>query len=358
MFQSFLFAGFLLLLQCAFVYSSPSSFEYYIGDFFISISFPLQDVSQNPSITVQSQAQKKINSQVFLFECSSGCIRVGNASVLRPPILDGNFQLQEATRYLSSIATVDTQEQTTSDGKDALLIQGRLLEDEGSSVVAYYQLLFASVDVSKLAFSIIINATTATNPTSLSSSSSSSSSLSTRLFLKYAAEANEGFYGFGESFTYLDLKGRRVPILVSEQGVGRGEEPITSYLNTNVTEGVGGHWYTTYSPRPIYVTSYNRSIYLDNSQVAFFDLTDPLSVEIEVWASSISGYIFSAGEEGWPGLIETITSVTGRQPGRLPLWSQLGAVVGLEGGVCVCVCVCVCVVLCLCVCVCVSIQIY
>ncbi len=61
--------------------------------------------------------------------------------------------------------------------------------------------------------------------------------------------------------------GRRVPVLVSEQGVGRGLEPITSYLN-NQTEGVGGHWYTTYAPKPVYLTNYNRSMLFDNSEVS------------------------------------------------------------------------------------------
>ena len=69
-------------------------------------------------------------------------------------------------------------------------------------------------------------------------------------------------------FKILFPSGRRVPILVSEQGVGRGEEPITSYLN-NQTEGVGGHWYTTYAPKPLYLTSLNRSMAYDNSEVTF-----------------------------------------------------------------------------------------
>ena len=66
--------------------------------------------------------------------------------------------------------------------------------------------------------------------------------LQPRIFLNYWCSINEiGFYGFGESFTYFNLKGYKVPILVSEQGVGRGEQPITTVLNKE-TPGVGGGW--------------------------------------------------------------------------------------------------------------------
>ena len=52
-----------------------------------------------------------------------------------------------------------------------------------------------------------------------------------RVVLTYAAEEDEGFFGFGEQFSYLNLKGRRVPIMVQEQGLGRGDQPITAAVN-------------------------------------------------------------------------------------------------------------------------------
>ncbi|HET8708007.1 MAG TPA: hypothetical protein VFM46_17010, partial [Pseudomonadales bacterium] len=44
-----------------------------------------------------------------------------------------------------------------------------------------------------------------------------------RVFLTYASSPQEHFFGFGEQFTYFDMKGKKVPVWVSEQGVGRGE---------------------------------------------------------------------------------------------------------------------------------------
>src|SRR5699024_3671717 len=38
---------------------------------------------------------------------------------------------------------------------------------------------------------------------------------------------NAAVHGFGEQFTGFDLDGRLLPIIVREQGVGRGEQPLT-----------------------------------------------------------------------------------------------------------------------------------
>ena len=52
-----------------------------------------------------------------------------------------------------------------------------------------------------------------------------------RTYLTYASSPDERFFGFGEQFSFFDLKGRRLPIFVMEQGIGRGAEPITTGAN-------------------------------------------------------------------------------------------------------------------------------
>lgn len=52
-----------------------------------------------------------------------------------------------------------------------------------------------------------------------------------RIWLSYASDENERFYGFGEQFSHMNFKGKRVPILVQEQGIGRGDQPITCAAN-------------------------------------------------------------------------------------------------------------------------------
>lgn len=52
-----------------------------------------------------------------------------------------------------------------------------------------------------------------------------------RVFLTYASSRDERFYGFGEQFSRVEFKGKRVPVLVQEQGIGRGDQPITFAAN-------------------------------------------------------------------------------------------------------------------------------
>lgn len=52
-----------------------------------------------------------------------------------------------------------------------------------------------------------------------------------RVCLTYSSERSERFYGFGEQFSHMDFKGKRVPIFVQEQGIGRGDQPITFAAN-------------------------------------------------------------------------------------------------------------------------------
>jgi hypothetical protein len=197
-------------------------------------------------------------------------LRLGNASLPRPPILDGNYQLEETVAFLSDVNTIDAIVVNADD--HSLEFTGRLLSISGDTnhaeLVARYVLKLSlqadniqfTVDVTPLKerFLFTDGTSSLTNP---------------RTYLTYACEADENFYGFGESFSYFNLKGRNVPILVSEQGVGRGEQPITDTLNTAVAQGVGGAWYTTYAPKPIYITNHNRTVMLNNSEVSFFNLT-------------------------------------------------------------------------------------
>lgn len=52
-----------------------------------------------------------------------------------------------------------------------------------------------------------------------------------RVVVTYSSERDEKFFGFGEQFSHMEFKGRRVPIFVQEQGIGRGDQPITFAAN-------------------------------------------------------------------------------------------------------------------------------
>lgn len=52
-----------------------------------------------------------------------------------------------------------------------------------------------------------------------------------RVLLTCMSRPDERFFGFGEQFSCFDMKGKRVPIMVQEQGLGRGDQPITAAAN-------------------------------------------------------------------------------------------------------------------------------
>jgi hypothetical protein len=52
-----------------------------------------------------------------------------------------------------------------------------------------------------------------------------------RVWMTLASSREERFYGFGEQFSRVEFKGKRVPVLVQEQGIGRGDQPITFAAN-------------------------------------------------------------------------------------------------------------------------------
>ena len=59
----------------------------------------------------------------------------------------------------------------------------------------------------------------------------SESSHYNQLRLSYGCAEDEHFYGFGAQYSKFDMKGHRLPLFLSEQGVGRGLEPLTFILD-------------------------------------------------------------------------------------------------------------------------------
>lgn len=148
-----------------------------------------------------------------------------------------------------------------------------------------------------------------------------------RIFVTYASSPDEHFFGFGEQSTYFDMKGKKVPIWVSEQGVGRGEQPLT-FLADLTNGGAGGNAFTSYAPMPFYMTSKMRALYLENSAYSAFDLRRATSVQVEAWSPTLYFNLYSADNPA--GLIRELTAARRMKP--LPDWILSGAIVGMQGG--------------------------
>lgn len=140
----------------------------------------------------------------------------------------------------------------------------------------------------------------------------------------------EEFHGFGEQFAPFDLAGREVPIVAREQGVGRGEQPIT-WLADTFRGGAGGDGSWTYAPMPFYVTSELRGFFLTGpSATAYsvFDLSRP-GVTVRLHARSLQARVLVGDTPA--ELVREHTAATGRMD-PLPAWTGRGAVVAVQNG--------------------------
>ena len=190
----------------------------------------------------------------------------------------------------------------------ALFIKGDLLCDSGKQVAYEFQLSEHSAN--QLSFSAELK-----HPEY------------NRVYLNYHSEEDEGFYGFGEQFTYFDQKGRRLPIFIMEQGVGRGSQPFTFLVDINAS--AGGKWHTSYAGVPHYMTSKMRSLFLETSEYSVFDMTEDHQVQVSLFANTIKGRMINGDTP--LKLIEEYTQYSGRMR-ELPDWMHEGAILGMQGG--------------------------
>lgn len=215
----------------------------------------------------------------------------------------GHYTISDDRKQVYEIQSVGTPQLRDS----LLLFPGRLYGD-GDSL--HYALRFSPTPEGHLRFEIQVPAQRAN-----------------RVYFSGASRQAERFFGFGEQFSYFDLKGRRVPVFISEQGIGRGVQPLT--WGANLTAGAGGDWYNSYACVPHYLTSERRSLALENYEYAVFDLRREERVQIEVFSSWAAGRIIYASTP--LAAIESYTRFAGRMR-PLPDWLLRGAVIGIQGG--------------------------
>lgn len=220
----------------------------------------------------------------------------------------GSFTIRDAKSNITQTQTIES-----------ITLQNNTLEINGSflsGINTGYQLIITEKSENQLHLQLQTN-----NPSF------------NRTYLSGACQANEQFFGFGEQPSNFNHKGKRVPILVQEQGIGRGDNisdnPILNFI-VNLPLGVSaGDEYTSYKVVPQYISSLSNALYLENYEYSEFDFTRNNQLQIELYASQMEATIIYA--ENPYQAIETYTSYCGRmQP--LPAWISSGAVIGMQGG--------------------------
>jgi len=138
-----------------------------------------------------------------------------------------------------------------------------------------------------------------------------------RFWINLCASEEEAIFGCGEQFSELNMRGKEIPLFVEEQGVGRGDPPIT------------GDWYTTYYPQPTFISSNNYYCHIETSFYSKFSFKDPQKHVLHTWEIPKKIIIGK-----FDSLIETVSHLSkflGRQP-ELVDWVYDGLWLGLQGG--------------------------
>lgn len=104
-----------------------------------------------------------------------------------------------------------------------------------------------------------------------------------RINIKFNSSKNEKIFGGGEQYTHLNLKGKKFPIWVQEQGIGRGYDLISI---TAKFKGIRGSWYTTYFPSPVFLSTLGYAIIFETYSPMVVDLRGKKS-NFEIWDKTI-----------------------------------------------------------------------
>lgn len=234
---------------------------------------------------------------------------------------NGAFNITNVDHNICQGQSIDSVQQVlwnTSASGQAVAISGSLLGC-GNLTAPYTLSLWVPHDLTdRVAFFIDVKQT------------SNTSQPLKKVYFNYASQASEDIYGLGAQASFASLKNQSIPIFSREQGVGRGDQPITAIENVNGSFA-GGNKVTTYTAIPSYITTAGRVFYLSEKSTgySYFDFTAPDKISVRYDSLSVDGAI-ARGKDMFEA-VEKLTAATGRMP-ALPSWVDNGAILGIQGG--------------------------
>ncbi len=149
-----------------------------------------------------------------------------------------------------------------------------------------------------------------------------------RVYFNLKSNKEERFFGCGEQFSYLNLKGRNFPIWTSEPGVGRDRSTLITLQADQMGIG-GGDYYTTNFPQPTFISDKKYLFHMDTTFYSDFDFTEDQWTQICVWGKPNS--LFIESRDNYIDIMNLVTKTFGTQP-MLPDWLLDGITLGMQGG--------------------------
>jgi alpha-glucosidase len=302
--------------------------RYFIYVFLFTISFStfaqeFYNFNLEYEIDIVPNNSFNVGDFVLIWNADAGQLQISNATNINKIIWQSTPQIGFVGGAIATAEIEDSRGSfTVDDEKESILnvqtiTSFQLLEDtlkinglvKNDSLSANYNLKFYAKSARRLAFSLQIE-----EPVN-------------RSYLNYFINDNTAIFGFGAQCSHFNHQGNRVPILVQEQGSGRGD--IDNILVDIALGPSVGDDYSSYISVPQYITSKSDGLFLENYEISNFDFTTEDGAQIEVFSKQMLGQIIY-GETP----IETLTAYTeysGRMK-KLPDWSINGAIIGMQGG--------------------------
>lgn len=146
-----------------------------------------------------------------------------------------------------------------------------------------------------------------------------------RINITFSGLESEKIYGGGEQYTHLNLKGKKFPLWVQEQGVGRGHDLISFATKF---KGISGSWYTTYFPSPIFLSTFGYALIFETYSPMIVNLKGK-DLKYEIWDNTLKIIIIEG--ENLTDLAKEIRDYFDIKH-HLPEWIH-GTIIASQGGI-------------------------
>ncbi len=150
-----------------------------------------------------------------------------------------------------------------------------------------------------------------------------------RIRITFEVDSTERFYGGGEQFSHFVLNGKKLPIITEENGIGRGDMPISKFTKTL---GISGTNVSTYYPLPYIISSAYYAMGLSGASTHFLstiDLAEKGTVVFEIEEPFVALQITKGAS--FNELFRRSYFSTANRTFEYPEWSY-GTILGLQGG--------------------------